>query len=187
MDPISEIIRYGKILQNFNYVHSTHSGNISVRLANKIYIKKHGKMLGYLKRNDIIELDMDDEKNYDKASVEVYVHREIYRKSDKNAIIHAHTPYAIIVSLFYDKIYPVDDEGKYYLSYIPVVEAEKTIASMEVGEKLSIILKEIPVAIVKGHGTFSAGKDLDEALKYLSLAESISHLKYLYDTYSKIL
>ncbi len=185
MDPVGEIIKYGKILQNFGYVHSTHSGNISVKYNNKIYIKKHGKMLGYLKRNDVIELSMDDEKNYDKASVEVYVHREVYRKTEKMAVIHAHTPYALVISLFYDKIYPVDDEGKYYLNYIPVIEAKKTIASMEVAEKLSSILKDLPVAVVKGHGTFSAGKNLDEALKYLSLAESISHIKYLYDSYSK--
>jgi len=186
MDIIDEMIETGKKIGELGLIESSHSGNISVRNNEKFYIKKHGKMLFSLKRDDIIELDFKNENNYDMASSEVYAHKNIYLNTDANAIIHAHTTYAIVLSLFYEKIYPVDAEGKFYLDYVPVIISDDPVASKDIAEKLGKTLSNHRVAIVRGHGTFSTGKDLDEALKYLTLSESIAHLKYLYDLYLNI-
>jgi len=180
MDIVDEIIKTGRILMDFGMIESSHSGNISAREGSKFYIKKHGKMLGYLGRDDIIELDLSDEEGYSEASVEVYAHRNIYLKTDAKAIIHAHTPYAIVMSMLVDKIEPVDEEGRFYLDYIPVIVAERAVASMEIAEKLGEIMKENRVAVIRGHGTFATGENLDEALKYLTMCESISHISYLF-------
>ncbi|MDP8011766.1 MAG: class II aldolase/adducin family protein [Thermoplasmata archaeon] len=184
MDSIDEMILIGKKLESLGLIESSHSGNISVRNGNKFLIKKHGKMMGSLNRDDIIELDFNDEKGYEIASSEVYAHRSIYLNTDAKAIIHAHTPYAITLSMFFEKIFPVDAEGKYYLEYIPVIISEDPVASKDIAEKLGSTLKDHYVAIVRGHGTFSRGKDLNEALKYLTICESVSHLKYLYDLWN---
>lgn len=178
------MIETGKKLVILGMIESSHSGNISVRRGNKFYIKKHGKIMWSMEREDIVELDLDNEKDYEIASSEVYAHRSIYLNTDANAVIHAHTPYATTLSMFYDKIYPVDAEGKYYLDYIPVIISDTPVASKDIAEKLGNILIDNKVAIVRGHGVFSRGKDLDEALKYLTLCESIAHLKYLYELWN---
>jgi len=183
MDIIDQIIEAGKKLMEFGMIESSHSGNLSARINDKIYIKKHGRMMGYLKREDIIELDMNSEEGYSEASVEVYAHRNIYLNSDAKAIVHAHTPYAIVLSLLYDKIEPVDEEGKFYLENIPVIVAERAVASMEIAEKLGEVMRENRVAVIRGHGTFAIGENLDEAIKYLTLCESISHISYLFHLY----
>ncbi|MGC8663013.1 MAG: class II aldolase/adducin family protein [Thermoplasmata archaeon] len=184
MDLIDEIIEVGKKLESLGLIESSHSGNISVRNGDKFLIKKHGKMMGSLSKDDIIELDFSNETNYEIASSEVYAHKSIYLNTDAKAIIHAHTPYAITLSMFYEKIYPIDAEGKYYLDYIPVVVSNDPVASKDIAEKLGIVLIDHKVSVVRGHGTFSKGKDLNEALKYLTICESISHIKYLYELWN---
>lgn len=183
MDIVDEIIETGKRLMQFGMVESSHSGNISARVGEKFYIKKHGKMLGYLTRDDIVELSLNDEEGYSVASVEVYAHRNIYLETNAGAIIHAHTPYAIVMSMLEDKIEPVDEEGRFYLDYIPVIVAERAVASMEIAEKLGKVMKENRVAVIRGHGTFAIGENLEEALKYLTICESVSHISYLFHLY----
>lgn len=184
MDTIDEMIETGKRLMELGMIESSHSGNISVRKGEKFYIKKRGRIMWSMGRDDIVELDFKNEKNYEIASSEVYAHKSIYVHTDANAIIHAHTPYATVLSMFYEKIYPVDAEGKYYIDYIPVIISGDPVASKDIAEKLGNILIGHKVAVVRGHGTFSRGKDLDEALKFLTLSESIAHLKYLYELWN---
>ncbi len=140
-------------------------------------------MLGFLEKSDIMKLDLRSDEGYEGASVEVYAHKNIYLKTDAKAIIHAHTPYAIVMSIMNDKIEPADEEGKFYLEYIPVIKAEMAVASLEIAEKLGETLKDHMVAVVRGHGTFARGESLDEALKYLTMCESISHISYLLHLY----
>ncbi|MGC8585033.1 MAG: class II aldolase/adducin family protein [Thermoplasmata archaeon] len=189
MNVKNEIIKYGRILFEMGLTESSHSGNISVRHGNKIFIKKHGTMMGSLSEDDIVEISFVDQKNYDIASSEVYSHVEIYKNTESNAIIHAHTIYAIVLSISEntDRIVPVDAEGKYYLKYIPVIDIENPVASKELAMSLGYVMKEHKMAVVKGHGTFARGKDLGEALKNLTLVESISKIIYLNKVYKNSL
>ncbi len=189
MNPKNEIIKYGKIIYEMGLTESSHSGNISIREDDKVYIKKHGTMLGHLTEDDIVEISLKNEKNYDIASSEVYSHVEIYKNTDSNAIIHAHTIYAVVLSISenIDKIVPIDEEGKYYLDYIPIVEVKNPVASKELAEALGKIMKNHNMAVVKGHGTFARGRNLSEALKNLTLVESISKIIYLTKIYKNIL
>jgi len=56
------------------------------------------------------------------ASSEYRVHRAVYQKSQHAAIVHAHPPYAVAVSLVLDKIIPLDSEGEMFCPMIPVVQ-----------------------------------------------------------------
>ena len=58
---------------------SSHAGNMSVKVRNKIYITRRGSMLGRLKPEDIIAVDHEDldDPNMAKASTEYVVHRAI--------------------------------------------------------------------------------------------------------------
>ncbi len=103
------------------------------------------------------------------ASSEYRVHLEAYRKTGYEAVVHAHPPHAIAASLVLDEIIPEDSEGKMLCPTIPVVQGAP--GSQEIAEHVSCALLSSKLVIVRGHGTFAAGKSLDEAYVYTSLAE----------------
>ena len=43
-------------------------------------------------------------------------------------------------------------------------------------QKIPALLKDVPVVVVKGHGIFSTGKNLEEAYKYASSLEASAHI-----------
>lgn len=178
-----DMILFGKILYEQGLNHS-HSGNISVREGNEILIKKHGAMLGYLTKKDIVRINLNDEKKDKLASIEVKVHRAIYLKNPEvKAIAHGHTPYATVLSLNHKIIKPIDSECQLYLPKIPVLSCINTIGSDEVAKKIPQLISKYKCAVIKGHGAFAAGKTLEQASMYLSVIESASKILYLNKLY----
>ena len=178
---IKEIIKFGKILYEQGLNHS-HSGNISIRNGDEILIKKHGAMLGYLTEHDIVNINLNDEKKDNLASLEAKVHRAIYLKNPEiKAISHGHTIYATVLSLHNKIIKPIDSEGQFYLPQIPVLDCKETIGSDEVANKIPDLISKYKCAVVKGHGAFAGGKNLSEACLLLSVIENASKIIYLND------
>ena len=90
-------------------------------------------------------------------------------KTNHEAIIHAHPPCAVAASLVMDEIIPEDSEGEMFCPKIPVVRGSP--GSNEIAEAVANALSSFKLVIARGHGTFAAGKTLDEAYVYTSLAE----------------
>lgn len=174
---LDQMIEFGRelFLQGLN---NSHSGNISLRHKNYIYITRHGARLGSLKLKDIISVNLADNKKDAGASLETKVHRAIYLANpDIKAVVHAHPPHAIALSINLDKIVPVDMEGRFYMPEIPVfAECEDTIGSDCVAAKLPPMFEKYKVVMVSGHGSFAAGKNLEEAYLYTSVCESVSKI-----------
>ncbi len=168
-----ELIKIGRIAFESGLT-DTHGGNISMRVGNYILIKRSGKMLGYLKEEDFVLTTLDRNPLLDRfASIELVVHRAIYRKNENaTAILHTHSPHTVACSLKMDRVIPEDSEGRLLLGRVPVVKAEKVISSEEVAEKLSELLLDHPVAIVFSHGPFAVGRTPEEALMYISALEN---------------
>lgn len=103
------------------------------------------------------------------ASSEYRVHREVYRKTPHRAIVHAHPPAAIAASLVLDEIVPEDSEGQMLCPVISVVTGAP--GSQEIADNVASVLVNSKLVIVRGHGSFAAGKTLDEAYLYTSLIE----------------
>ncbi|WP_457622070.1 class II aldolase/adducin family protein [Persephonella sp.] len=179
---IKEIIFTGKVLYKEGLVNS-HAGNISVREGEFLYITKTGKMLGYLKEDDIIKLPIYYESVKDRiASSELIVHREIYKKTDAQAVVHAHPAHTVVISFLVENSFtPVDMEGKLFLGEVPVIDVQKPTGSKELAEKLSTTLKEkqTRTVIVREHGSFVIGDNLNQALKLTSDLEFCSKVFYL--------
>ena len=111
---------------------SSHAGNMSARVVDRIYITRKSSMLGKLQQKDVIELELGkDDSQAPMASSELVVHTAIYRNTSALAIIHAHPPYATLLSMLKDEIVPVDSEGLYLFQRAPVVNPAKTIGSEE--------------------------------------------------------
>lgn len=172
---MTAISRKGKILSNFRSagnhllvlgLNTSHSGNLSVREGDVIYITRTGAMLDNLGEEDIIELNVS-KVQHPEASLEYPVHREIYLSTPAGAVIHCHPPYAIALSFRNTEILPADLEGRHHLDRIPVVEHgghmhEKVSRMFEQGNR---------VVLIRGHGAFSAGQTVEEALHYASALE----------------
>jgi L-fuculose-phosphate aldolase len=142
-------------------------GNMSARDGNKgFHIKQTGDYLDAVSGLVFVPFEGTVPKN---ASSEYRVHRAVYRNSPHLAIVHAHPQAAIAASLVMDTIVPEDSEGKMFCPEIPVVGGAP--GSQDLAENVAAVLSKQKLVIVKGHGTFAAGKTLDEAYQFTSLAE----------------
>jgi L-fuculose-phosphate aldolase len=142
-------------------------GNISVREGDEgFYIKRTGAYLDVPTEPVFVTLTGTVPPE---ASSEYRVHREVYRKTPHRAIVHAHPPAAVALSLVRDEIRPEDSEGIMFCPVIPVVPGEP--GSQEIADTVSDTLVRSKLVIARGHGTFAAGRTLDEAYLYTSLAE----------------
>lgn len=152
---------------------SSHSGNMSIRAGNKMFLTRRGSMLGRLAKRDIVEIDVEhDDSTILMASSEVVVHRAVYRNTSALAVVHTHPPYATLLSMIEDEIIPIDSEGSYLFKKIPVVSTERTIGSQEAAIIISEYLKDYKVVILRGHGSFARGDMLEEAYMITSSLEA---------------
>ena len=156
---------------------SSHGGNMSVRVGDKIIIKRRGAQFGQLKSTDFVETSFrGKDSGIVRASTELIVHRAIYEMTSALAVIHAHPRTAIVLSLSRDEIIPIDNEGSYLLRKIPVVTVELASGSSEMADKVSEALRGYKVIMQRGHGCFAIGQTLEEAYHWVSALEEVSDI-----------
>jgi L-fuculose-phosphate aldolase len=161
-------------------LNTSHSGNISIRSGGKIIIKKRSAMLGHLEPEDLVECGLWEEDSSSLiASTELDVHRQIYLNTDAMAVIHAHNPYTVALSMVEDEITAIDAEGIFMIKAIKVIECDVPAGASEAAIKVPPVLKNYPVAVIRSHGVFAKGSTLEDALQYVTGAEQVSRLRYL--------
>ena len=169
---LEEFQRIGKFLLQEGLINAF-AGNMSVRQGDKIFITRRDSILADLREENIIEVGLDKGESDAQASRELVNHRAIYRETKAEAVIHAHPPNAIAISITDNKIIPQDAEGLYLYRAAAIVRVHQSIGSEEVARLLPSFLQGSSViAAVKGHGTFAVGKNLEEAYKYTSSLEN---------------
>ena len=143
---------------------TTHGGNLSVRNKGKIAITAHFAMLGRLKPGDVVEVPLDEPggRIAGHASSDTPLHQLIYRSTSALAVIHAHSAPATALSLSEDMITPADVEGAFFLRRVPVVVPDRA------REMLPRLLETHACVMVRGHGSYAAGRSLGEALAHTS-------------------
>lgn len=168
-----DFIWVGRDLYAFGAV-STHGGNLSRRVGDRLFITRTGSMIGHLAEADILETSVVacDDPADEGCSVELVVHRAIYAATGAQAIVHAHAVNTVARSLVDDVIVPVDSESKLRLVDVPIVVSAETIGSPEAGEKLAAALRDRRVAVLRGHGPFARGESLEDAFQAVSCLEA---------------
>lgn len=157
-----------------------HAGNMSLRSGERIWITRTGSMLGRLGLDDLVETALSASGSpHPKASMELPVHLAIYRATSAQAILHAHPPSAVALSLVDDAIVPADSEGGHILGRVPVIAAANVVASREVGERASSLLQAHRAVLVRGHGSFAVGGNLEEALGITTTLEASAKILLL--------
>jgi L-fuculose-phosphate aldolase len=151
---------------------SSHGGNLSIRLGDRVVIKRRGAMLGNLKPHDLIETGIEkNDSGVALASTELLVHRTIYMKTPALAVCHCHPRTAIAFSLSRDELVPIDNEASYLLKRIPVVTEEFPSGTPEMANKVADALVNYKIIMLRGHGSFATGQTLDEAFHWSSTLE----------------
>lgn len=151
---------------------SSHGGNISVRIGDRLVIKRRGAQLGRLKPSDLIETSIEkNDSGVVLASTELLVHRTIYKTTPALAIVHCHPRTAIAFSLSRDEIVPIDNEASYLLKKVPVVTEEFASGTPEMANKVAAALQQYKIIMLRGHGSFSIGQTLEEAFHWSSTLE----------------
>jgi L-fuculose-phosphate aldolase len=179
-DSIYEIFKkIGKHLVDHGY-NTSHSGNISIKSGGKIIIKRRSAMLSDLKPEDLVISNLEEEDSSSLiASTELGVHRAIYLATDAMAVIHAHNPYCVALSLIEDEITCIDAEGFAIYKKIPIIDVKIPAGAYYTSIEVPKMLKNYPFVIVRGHGIFAKGMTLEDALQYVTGAEQSAYIRYL--------
>jgi L-fuculose-phosphate aldolase len=162
----NEFARIGMRLRNV--------GNMSARTEDGFFITSTGSYLDCPGRAVMVPFDGPVPAN---ASSEYRAHREVYRATRHSALVHAHPPHVVAASLVMNEIIPLDCEGGMFCPIISVVEGKP--GSDEIGRNVAEALRLANVVVVKGHGTFAAGRGLDEAYILTSLVEHSCRILWL--------
>ena len=159
---------------------SSHGGNMSVRMGDRIIITRTGAMLAHLTAHDLIETGLEeDDSNIMLTSSEIIVHRAIFQNTSALAIVHVHPPFAVAQSMCVeDAIIPIDSEGSYLFRKVPVVSTETTVGSKDVADIAAKVLREYKIFMLRGHGCFSIGPVLEEASQWCSSLEESCKMYY---------
>jgi len=151
---------------------SSHSGNMSIRLGDRLIITRRGCQLGCLEENDLIETGINkNDRSTPLASTELPVHRAIYQTTSAQAIIHAHPPHTVALSLTETEVVPKCTEGLATLGQVPVLGWHMEVRSKRMAGMIARSLKEHQIIMVHGYGSFAIGQLLEEAYKYTTTLE----------------
>ncbi len=178
----TEFVKFGRMLWESGLIHMT-SGNISMRKGSTIYVTRTGSLLGSLSSTDIVSVNLDNTLRDKGASSETIVHRAIYlaNESDEKirAIVHAHPPFATALSWDHTVIKTMDSDSL-YIPEIPVMtECPYGEGSLCVADHFPKTLGKHTVALIRGHGAFAVGKDIQQAAARISMMENQCRLLFL--------
>jgi L-fuculose-phosphate aldolase len=141
-------------------------------MGERITITRRSCRLGCLEEHDLIETGLNkNDRNTPLASTELAVHRAIYRETSASAVVHAHPPHAVALSLTETEIVPIDTEGMSLLGEVPVLGWNMEVKPGGLVDIIAQALKQRRVIMVHGHGSFAIGQLLEEAQNYTTTLE----------------
>ena len=165
---------------------SATSGNISIRLGNKIFITGTGTSLGFLKEKDVVEIDTDGNElnSCERASSEKYLHTRIYQmRPDIKAIIHCHSPFSTAFAACRQELSaPIMSETILYFGKIPVADYAMP-SSQELVENTAKLFENYDTVLMANHGIIAGAENIENAFCKIETAETYAKTY----VYSKII
>lgn len=178
MTVAEQLVFYYQLLRQ-HALNDSHSGNGSVRTGDTFLVTKTGACADTIQADELINCPVTRALTAG-ASLDAGIHQRIYQQmDDKNAVLHAHNPYTIALTLTEDVFRPVDFEGQLYFGDVDVIECEADNYLEVMPVRISDCLKNQPVAIVRSHGVYAAADKLELAYKWLCSLEQSAKIKWL--------
>ncbi len=177
------LVDYYRLLRRHG-LNDSHSGNASVSDGRRFWITPTGCCADTLEAGELIVCPRDGALPA-RASLDAPLHQAVYEAvPEAAAVIHCHGPHAIALSLAGDDFEPPDFEGRYYFQRVPVLAIEYGDYQRESPSAVAKALRGSPVAIVRGHGIYARGEDLDQAYKWCCSLESSARIAWLHRVFS---
>ena len=176
-----DIIYWGRCLYERKLI-TGWGGNISRRIGkNRFLITGRNSPLGFLTPKDLVEINSEGvpTKKTQTPSSESPLHLAVYKETEAMAVIHVHPPTIVVFSLANESFVPLSWEERYILKEIPVVPQHTP--TVRDPAKVVEVIRNRPIAILKGHGTVARGKDLRDAFLLTDLLEGAIHCQFLKD------
>ena len=135
-------------------------------------ITRRGSRLSCLQEHDLIETGISkNDRSTPLASIELAVHRTIYQTTSALAVVHAHPPYALALSLVDTEIVPSDIEGLSIINRVPVLGWHMKVKTGGLADIIAQSLNRHRIVMVHGHGSFAVGQLLEDAYALTTLLE----------------
>lgn len=185
-DATQALIRAGKFFDSKGWAPAT-AGNYSARLdAEYAAITVSGTHKGHLKTEDIMMIDMDGTpQDARKPSAETALHTMLYRLDDKiGSVLHTHSVNSVVLTRLPEHKKKLKFSGYEILKafrgietheaeiVIPIFKNSQDIPALaeEVREKLEG-RADIPGFLIRNHGLYTWGLDVNEAQKAVEALE----------------
>jgi len=166
------------------------SGNYSVRLADgRIAVTVSGRHKGRLSREDVMVVDNEGVALEDKKpSAETPLHTVIYHLFPKaEAVLHVHSVPAVALTRYLSDATEIRLAGYEMLKAFPGITTHETTVEVpifensqdipalarEVARRLPAPQVRAPAYLIRGHGVYGWGRDLEEAERVI---EGLEHL-----------
>ncbi len=176
---LSQFQRVGRDLFTRGLAASS-TGNLSVRLGDRIVITRRNCELGSLEEDDLVETGLSkNDRATPMASADLAVHRAIYRLTPAQAVVHAHPPHAIALSLAVAEIVPNCAEGLAIVGEVPVLGGDGLDKPADFAAKIAASLREHRAVMLHGHGSYAVGQLLEEAYQGTAMLEESSQVTCL--------
>ncbi|MDK1046089.1 MAG: class II aldolase/adducin family protein [Anaerolineales bacterium] len=171
-----DMATYMDRLVNMGLLHLK-GGNCSARIGDDLIITRTKSFKKDLVPERLIRAVVDSDDPVENASSILPMHRAIYRATDAQAIIHAHSYYTTLLSFYIDEFRPIDENGRLFLGpRVRVIPAMKYLGWNVVSQQFADALTKSPVAILKWHGPFAIGESLAEAFHNIQAMEMAARL-----------
>lgn len=178
MNPQQELSFYYQLLRQHG-LNDSHSGNGSVRIDNGFVVTKTGACADTIKEDELIPCHFAQALP-DNASLDAGIHQRIYQDfTNCQAVLHAHNPYTIALTLNSEAFYPLDFEGKLYFPEVRVIECAEDDYLNVMPERISECLQHQTIALVRSHGVYAMADSLELAYKWLCSIEQSAKIKWL--------
>ncbi len=179
---IERLIEVGRELHLRGWVPAT-SGNLSVRLTDgTVAVTVSGCHKGRLTPFDFVRVRLDGTPTEGKPpSAETALHLMLYRRNPEiGAVLHPHTPASVVISRLTRDHIPLQDqellkafEGittHQVCLRLPIFENDQDIPRLA-GRIADRLRPETPAFLIRGHGLYTWGRSIDDALRHLEAVE----------------
>jgi L-fuculose-phosphate aldolase len=177
-----EIVFFSKLAYDRHYSVGG-EGNISVREGDDLFeITPSGILKPLLSPEDIVVIDGEGHtvSGRRKPSSEFLAHLEVYRQNPAvNAVIHAHPMFTVLSTVTgeYPFEHPFLAEAVLFLDRVKTVPYAQP-AGPDTARTVSEACGQSDAIIVERHGTFTYGKNLQEAFTLLEIMEKCAEMHF---------
>jgi L-fuculose-phosphate aldolase len=164
------LIQYYRWLRVYGY-NDSHSGNASYRQEEHFCVTPTGACADTLSEDEL-KCGSLSAQPPEGASLDAELHRQVYLNNPlAGAVLHSHAPHLVALTMSGKDFVPQDFEGQYYFGIIHVLDLPYDRIIQEAPMAVGKMLKELPLVVVRGHGVYAQGKDLNLAYKWICSAE----------------